>query len=67
MITDHMELFDMIHDALEKEYPNLDSFEATAMKKIAGIATLGAIGYITELEEAVAHLRETVKRLTKEN
>jgi len=67
MITDHMELFDMIHDALEKEYPSMNPDEATAMKKIAGIATLGAIGYITELEEAVAHLRETVKRLTKEN
>lgn len=67
MITDHMELFDMILDSLEKEYPSMNPDEATAMKKVAGIATLGAIGYITELEEAVAHLRETVKRLTKEN
>lgn len=66
MITDHIELFDSILDALEKEYPSLTSDEAMAMKKVAGIATIGAIDYLTELEEAVAHLRETVRRLSKE-
>lgn len=67
MITDHLELFDMILDSLEKEYPSMTPDEVLAMKKVAGIATLGAIDYITELEEAVAHLRESVKRLSKES
>lgn len=66
MITDHIELFDSILDSLEREYPSLNPDEAAAMKKVAGIATLGAIDYLTELEEAVAHLRETVKRLSKD-
>lgn len=66
MLSDHIELFDMILDSLEKEYPSMNPDEVTAMKKVAGIATLGAIDYITELEEAVAHLRETIKRLTKD-
>lgn len=64
MITDHIELFDSIHESLEKEYPSMTPDEATAMKKIAGIATLGAISYIQELEESVTYLRETVKRLS---
>jgi hypothetical protein len=67
MIQDHMELYDMILEALEKEYPSQSPDEAVAMGKLAGIATLGAISYITELEEAVAHLRDSVKRLSKDH
>lgn len=66
MITDHLDLFDMILESLEKEYPSQTPDEETAMKKLAGIATLGAIDYIQELEEAVAHLRDTIKRLSKD-
>ena len=63
MITDHIELFDSILEALNKEYPDLDSFEAAAMERLAGIATLGSIEYVKELEEAVSFLKETIKRL----
>lgn len=66
MITDHLELYEMIFEALEKEYPSQTPDEELAMQKLAGVATLGALDYISELEEAVAHLRESVKRLSKE-
>lgn len=65
-IRDHLELYEMILESLEKEYPSLTPDEAVAMKKVAGVATLGALGYIQELEEAVAHLRDSVKRLSKD-
>jgi hypothetical protein len=67
MITDHLDLYEMILEALEKEYPSQNSDETVAMKKLAGVATLGAIGYIAELEEAVAHLRDSVKRAARGN
>lgn len=66
MIQDHLELYEMIFEALEKEYPSQTPDEELAMQKLAGAATLGAINYLTELEEAVAHLRDTVKRLSKD-
>lgn len=67
MINDHLELFEMILDSLEKEYPSLTPDEEIAMDRLASIATLGAIDYMTELEETVSHLRRTVKRLSKES
>lgn len=67
MIHEHLELFESILEALEKEYPSLTPDEAIAMDNLAGVATLGAIQYLNELEEAVDHLRKSVKRLTKEN
>lgn len=66
MINDHLELFEMILDSLEKEYPSQTPDEEIAMDRLASIATLGAIDYMTELEETVSHLRKTVKRLSQE-
>lgn len=67
MIHEHLELFENILEALEKEYPSITPDEAIAMDNLAGIATLGAVNYLTELEETVSHLRKTVKRLSKES
>jgi hypothetical protein len=67
MINDHLELFEMILDSLEKEYPSQTPDESIAMDRLASIASLGAIDYMTELEETVSHLRRTVKRLSKES
>lgn len=67
MTHEHLELFENILEALEKEYPSLTPDEAIAMDNLASIATLGAANYLAELEETVSHLRNTIKRLSKEN
>lgn len=67
MIEDHLELYEMIREALEKKFPSeTDALEYT-FDKIAEVATIGALDYVNELEEALVHYRESIKRLSKEN
>ena len=66
MIQDHLELYEMIRENLEKEFPSETTEQAIARDRLAGVATLGAINYLTELEEAVENLRASVPRLSKE-
>jgi len=67
MIEDHLELYEMIREALEKKFPSETPELALTFDRVAEVATLGALEYVNELEEAVANLRGTIKRMTKEH
>lgn len=67
MKHDHLEVFEMILEALEKEYPSQTPDEAIAMDRLADVATLGVLNYLEELEESISYLKKTVKRLSKES
>lgn len=64
MIEDHLELYEMIREALEKKFPSDNEELTLTFDRVAEIATLGALDYVNELEEAVANLRATIKRLS---
>jgi uncharacterized small protein (DUF1192 family) len=66
MIEDHLELYEMIREALAKKFPSETDNDdlALTLDKVAEVATLGALDYVNELEEAVANLRATIKRLS---
>ena len=64
MIEDHLELYEMIREALETKFPSDNAELALTLDRVAEVATLGALDYLNELEEAVANLRATIKRLS---
>jgi len=64
MIEDHLELYEMIREALETKFPSDNEELALTLDRVAEVATLGALDYLNELEEAVANLRATIKRLS---
>lgn len=67
MIEDHLELYERIHDSLAKHYQILTDEDAKFVAEIATHATLGALEYVNDLEEALVHLRDSVRRMGKVN
>lgn len=59
------EVYTLIHDALSEKI-SLDSQESKKfVHEITLTARAGVVEYVRELEEALGHLQETVKRLSR--
>lgn len=61
------ELYDYIYDALTELIDVETEEKSLFVHKITSLATKGAEQYLEEVEEALVHLKETVKRLTRES
>lgn len=59
------EVYNVIHDALTKRIDSADHETRVFIHEVALTARSSVIDYVRDLEEAVGHLQETVKRLSK--
>jgi archaellum component FlaC len=62
----NQELYDSIYSSLTEVIDVKSAWEQEFLNKLTIQAVAGAQEYVNDLEESVGHLKETIKRLTKE-
>lgn len=62
----NQELYDFIHNRLTEKIDISEEEMSVLIHELTVLAVLGAQEYMTELEESVSHLLDTIKRLSKE-
>lgn len=62
----NQELYDSIHDRLVEKIDISEEEMGILIHELTVLAVLGAQEYITELEESVSYLLDTIKRLSRE-
>lgn len=62
----NQELYDSIYSSLTEVIDVKSAWEQEFINKLTLQAVEGAQGYVNDLEESVGHLKETIRRLTKE-
>lgn len=63
----NQELYDSIYLSLTELIDTETEIQRDFVSQISALATSGVQEYISELEEANLHLRETIKRLTEKS
>lgn len=62
----NQELYDLIHDHMAERIDISEEETSLLIHELTLLAVEGAQEYVNDLEESVGHLKETIKRLTKE-
>ena len=62
----NQELFDLIHDRLAEKIDISEEETSLLVYELTVLATLGAEEYVSDLEESISYLKETIKRLSKD-
>jgi hypothetical protein len=60
------ELYSYIYNSLVEFLGEETEEEKIVIEKLTSLATSGSQKYISDLEESVGHLKETIRRLTQE-
>lgn len=63
----NQELYDLIRDRLTERIDVSEEDMGILVHELTTLAVAGAEEHISELEEANSHLKETIKRLSREN
>lgn len=62
----NQELYDLIKDHMAERLDITEEDVSLLVHELTVLAVEGAQEYVTDLEESIGHLKETIKRLTKE-